>query len=139
MELEWLVLADSAQIVGNKLYLLGGGWDVLTVGTAFPVQQRCAVAASYRVPWNETNDRHTVEIEVVNEDGASLAKVEGQVEVGRPAGLPLGADQRAQIAAEIVLGLERAGSFAIIARIQGAEVGRTSFRVTTSPPGAPPR
>ena len=28
MEIEWLILADSAQIVGNKLYLLGGGWDV---------------------------------------------------------------------------------------------------------------
>jgi hypothetical protein len=129
LELEWLILADNAQIVGNKLYLLGGGWDVLTVGSGFPVQQRCAVAASYKVPWNETNERHAVEIEVLNDDGLSLATVQGQVEVGRPAGIPPGSDQRAQIAAEIVLGIEKESSFAIIARIEGVEVGRTQFRV----------
>jgi hypothetical protein len=136
MELEWLVLADSAQIVGNKLYLLGGGWDVLTVGSTFPVQQRCSVAASYRVPWNETNEKHVVEIEVVNDDGDSLATVQGQVEVGRPAGIPPGTDQRAQIAADMVIQIEKATSFAIIARIEGVEVGRTSFRVVS---GVAPR
>ncbi len=132
MDLEWLILADSAQIVGNKLYLMGGGWDVLTVGSAFPVQQRCAVAASYRVPWNETNEKHEVEIEVVTEDGESLANVKGQVEVGRPAGIPPGTDQRAQIAAEIVLTLQKAGSLAIVARIEGAERARVGFRVVSS-------
>ena len=33
MEVEWLILADSAQVIGNKLYLLGGGWDQLAVNT----------------------------------------------------------------------------------------------------------
>src|SRR5688500_1930861 len=42
MEVEWLILADSAQVIGGKLFLLGGGWDVLTVNTSFPWQQRCA-------------------------------------------------------------------------------------------------
>jgi hypothetical protein len=129
MEIEWLILADSAQIVGNKLYLLGGGWDVLTVGSALPTQQRCAVAASYRVPWNETNEKHAVEIEVLGEDGDSLAKVAGQVEVGRPAGIQAGTDQRAQIAAEIVLPIDKTGTFAIVARIGDVEVERTTFRV----------
>ena len=129
MNIEWLILADSAQIVGNKLYLLGGGWDVLTVASAFPVQQRCAVAASYRVPWNETNERHNVEIEIGDDDGQVLAKVGGQVEVGRPAGIAPGTDQRAQIAAEISLNLEKEGAYAVIARIEGAEVQRFPFRV----------
>jgi len=129
VNIEWLILADSAQIVGNKLFLLGGGWDVLTVASGFPVQQRCAVAASYRVPWNETNERHNVEIEVGDDDGQVLAKVGGQVEVGRPAGIAPGTDQRAQLAAEISLNLEKEGAYAVIARIEGVEVQRFPFRV----------
>src|SRR5660397_182444 len=29
--LDYLLVADGAQVVGGKLYLLGGGWDRLTV------------------------------------------------------------------------------------------------------------
>ena len=29
MDVEWLILADAAQVNGNKLYLLEGGWDRL--------------------------------------------------------------------------------------------------------------
>ena len=71
MEVEWLILADSAQVLGNKLYLLGGGWDLLTVNREFPVDQRCAVALSVRVPWNETNQKHTFELEVAGEEPAT--------------------------------------------------------------------
>ena len=132
MEIEWLILADSAQVIANKLYLMGGGWDVLTVATGFPVQQRCAVSASFRVPWNETNEKKNVEIEVVSDDGATLATVKGQVEVGRPAGIPPGLEQRAQIAAEMVLNLQAPGSFAILARIEEQEKARVSFRVVSA-------
>ena len=45
MEIEWLILADAAQVTGNKLYLLGGGWDRLNVNRDFPVNQHCAIAA----------------------------------------------------------------------------------------------
>jgi len=91
MKIEWLILADAAQVVGGKLYLLGGGWDRLTVNKPFPVQQHCALALSIAVPWNETNQRHSFEVEIVAEDSAteqpkSLMKMGGQFEVGRPPG-----------------------------------------------------
>ncbi|HEV8633688.1 MAG TPA: hypothetical protein VG370_05525 [Chloroflexota bacterium] len=89
MEVEWLILADAAQVLGGKLFLLGGGWDVLTVNSAFPLQQRCAVAVALRVPWNETNQRHQVEIEIEDEDGQhELFSVGAEVEVGRRPGIP---------------------------------------------------
>jgi hypothetical protein len=133
MKAEWLILADAAQIVGGKLYLLGGGWDVLTVSTDFPVAQRCAVAASFTIPWNETNQRHNVEIAIASEDGTEIAKISGQLEVGRPAGTPLGTDQRAQFAAELGLEFKEPGSFAIIARVEGQDEARTTFRVLAGP------
>lgn len=129
MELEWLILADAAQVTGNKLYVMGGGWDTLNVNQQFPVNQRCAVAASFRVPWTETNRRHNVSIEIRTEDGQLLGEVKGQVEVGRPVGIPPGTEQRAQIAADIGLGIPGPGSIVISASIEGEEAGRVTFRV----------
>jgi hypothetical protein len=133
MQVEWLILADSAQVVGNKLYLLGGGWDVLTVNTGFPVHQRCAVAAAFKVPWTETNQKHEVEIEIATEDGVTLAQVQGQFEVGRPAGLRPGQDQRVQMAAEFGLELAGPGGYVIIARVEGREGARVGFNVVEGP------
>src|SRR3990172_2955485 len=129
MQVEWLILADAAQVVGGKLYLMGGGWDVLTVNSEFPRQQHCAIAAAFKVPWNETNQRHNVEIEIAHEDGRTLGKIQGQIEVGRPPGIPLGSDQRAQLAAELNLKFETAGTYVIIPRIEGQEGSRVQFRV----------
>lgn len=139
MEVEWLILADSAQVIGNKLYLLGGGWDVLHVGTGFPVQQQCAVALSVRVPWNETNQKHTVEVEGVSEEISTeepkrLFKVDGQFEVGRPTGIKPGQDQRVQLAIGVNLGLEGPGTNIIIARIEGQEMRRIHFNAVDMSP-----
>ena len=138
MEVEWLILADSAQVVGNKLYLLGGGWDRLTVNTGFPTDRRIAVALAVKVSWNETNQKHTFEVEVASEDPAteepkSLLKIAGQFEVGRPAGIPQGQDQRVQLAIDLNLKIEAPGTKVIIARIEGQEMRRIRFTVVPGP------
>jgi hypothetical protein len=134
MEVEWLILADAAQVVGGKLYLLGGGWSALTVNGAFPVQQRCGVAASFVVPWNETNQPQNAEIEIATEDGQSLARIEGKIEVGRPPGIRPGQSQRVQLAADLGLTIEGPGTYVVIARVEGREGRRIDFTVTAGPP-----
>lgn len=134
MQVEWLILADAAQVVGGKLYLMGGGWDVLNVNSGFPLSQHCAVAAAFKVPWTETNQRHDIEIEITDEDGRlSLFKVAGELEVGRPPGIPPGQDQRSQLAIDLDLRLERPGTYVIIARVAGEEGARALFRVVPGP------
>lgn len=133
MKTEWLILADHADIVGNKLYLHGGGWDVLTVNTGFPVDQQLGLAAAFQVDWQETNQRHSVEIEILDADGTSLAKAAGQFEVGRPAGMPPGQSQRAQLAVNLPLRLGNAGTYEIVTRIEGQEDSRTHFNVIPGP------
>jgi hypothetical protein len=128
MDIEWIILADAAQVVNNKLFVMGGGWETLTVNSGFPVRHRASIAVSFRIPWGETNEPHGIEVEVQDEDGQSLAKVEGSVEVGRPPGLR-GQDQRTQLAVELDLELERAGAFVIIGRINGEERKRVRFTV----------
>jgi hypothetical protein len=138
MEVEWLILADAAQVVGAKLYLLGGGWDRLTVNRAFPVDQRCALALSIIVPWNETNQKHSFEVEIISEDTTteepkSLVKAGGQFEVGRPPGTRQGQEQRFQLAMDMTLRIETAGTKTVIARIEGQEKRRLEFTVIPSP------
>ncbi len=131
MDVEWLILADAAQVSSNKLYLLGGGWDRLTIASPLPVTHQMAVAAAFRVPWNETNERHNFEIEVTDADGNGVAKLGGQFEVGRPAGVVPGQDQRTQIAVNVGLQLKQLGTYAVIAKLNGKEGRRFPFNVVS--------
>ncbi len=130
MEVEWLILADAAQVVGNKLYLMGGGWDRLTVNSSFPVNQQIGLAVSFRVPWNETNQKHVFELDIVSEDGQSIGKFGGGVEVGRPEGIPPGQDQRIQIAINGAIRFANQGTYVIVAQTDGREMRRVVFSVT---------
>jgi hypothetical protein len=140
VSLEWLILADSAQVVGNKLFLAGGGWDLLTVNAEFPVDQIIGIAASIAIPWNETNQPHLAEISILDEDGnAALAKIGHQFEVGRPPGIPAGSSQRTQVAGTLVIRINHTGSYSIRCQIDGEEQhSRAQFRVVAAP-GAVPR
>jgi hypothetical protein len=88
-----LLLADSAQAVSGKLYVLGGGWDVIG-----PVAGPTAIAMIIEVPYNETNRPHVVRVELQDPDGqpAPVGErgkpiwIETQLEVGRPPGHPPG-------------------------------------------------
>jgi len=133
VRVEWLILADYTEIIGGKLYLMGGGWDVLTVNTGFPLTRSLGLAAAFSVPWNETNERRNVEIDIQTEDGQSVGKVKGQFEVGRPAGIKQGQDQRLQLAANIPLNLPAPGTYVIVALLEGQEGGRVPFNVVGGP------
>ena len=133
MRVEWLILADYAQAIGNKVYIMGGGWDRLTVNSGFPMQQSVGIASSVIVPWNETNQETTLEIEVLTEDGVSIAKVEAKFNVGRPAEHPRGQDQRAQLALNVPLSFKEPGAYVIVARLEGQEEEKTQFNVVPGP------
>jgi hypothetical protein len=128
---EWLILADAAEIVAGKLYLMGGGWDMLSV-PQFPATKQTGLAASFNIPWNDTNHKHAVEIEILTQDGVTVAKLDVNLEAGRPAGIPVGSDQRVQIAANLPLEFKAAGVFAIVSRVTGREDARLNFRVVNT-------
>ena len=128
LDVEWLILGDSAQVVGNKLFLQGGGWDRLTINKAFPAEHAIGIAVAIKVPWDETNEKHEFELEIISEDGETINKTSGIFESGRPAGAPPG-DQRVQFAINIIMHFGKPGAFAVVARIDGEEQRRVDFRV----------
>ena len=91
-----MLLADSAQEVGGKLYILGGGWSITG-----PEPMPMAIALKLEVPWDRTNEQHSLLIELLDEDGNAVLvdgpegeqvplQVTGQFEAGRPPGIKPG-------------------------------------------------
>jgi hypothetical protein len=103
---DFMILCDAAQVQGDKLSLLGGGWSMIWA-RQFPTNHQMAVAAGILVPWMDTNQRHEFRISVRTEDGASLGEYRGSFEQGRPAGLPAGSTQRVLLAVNFALRIER--------------------------------
>lgn len=128
MRAEWVILADSADVVSGKLYILGGGWQRLSVANGFPASHRCAIAMAVEVPWTDTNTRHEFQVVMQDEDGREeLMGVKGHFEVGRPAGLVAGQAQRVQIAAGITVNIRSAGLYRMVMRVDGEDVGYAPF------------
>jgi len=102
-----LLLADSAQAVEGKLYILGGGWSV--VG---PDPTGMAIAMKIEVPWDQTNRQHTWLLELVTSDGETVfvpgptgdepVKLDGSFEVGRPPGVKPGTPIDLPVAINVV-------------------------------------
>ena len=101
-----MLLCDAAQEVGGKLYILGGGWSIKG-----PDPAPMALAIKIDVPWNEANERHEFVLTLESGDGGVIAfagpdgsqpvRIEGNFEVGRPAGTPAGSDIDAALAVNI--------------------------------------
>jgi hypothetical protein len=91
-----LLLADYAQVADGKLNLIGAGWKI--VG---PDPVPFAVAAVIEVPWDRTNERHHLHIQLLDADGEPVLVpqadgvegplvIEGEFELGRPPGFKPG-------------------------------------------------
>lgn len=83
-----LLLADAAQVVQGKLYILGGGWSITG-----PEPAPSAIAIKIDVPWDEANRRHRFQLNLLDADGKPViignqpVSITGEFEAGRPAGL----------------------------------------------------
>ena len=130
--IEWLILADAAEVVSGKLYLLGGGWDRLTVHSQ-PARRNLAVALALRVPWHETNRQHAFKVSMTDEDGAQIVSVNGVSEVGRPAGLPPGQPQLVQLVVNFDATLEKLGTYVITARVNDSQERSIRFNIAPGP------
>jgi hypothetical protein len=91
-----IMLADAAQAVNGKLYIIGGGWSMTG-----PAPAAYAIALKVEVPWDETNKRHTLILRLLDEDGQPVRiaapsgeqvvlEIPADFEVGRPAGVRAG-------------------------------------------------
>jgi hypothetical protein len=132
LEADFLILADSAQVQGEKLFMLGGGWSQIWA-KQLPAQHQMAVAAGILIPWMETNARHQFKVTVRDEAGAVFSEVGGEFEQGRPPGLPPGTTQRMMLAINFGIRLERPCEAVAELTLDGDLAKTVPFRVVSSP------
>jgi hypothetical protein len=130
-EVPYLFMADAAEAVGGKLYVLGGGWDrmilpVIPGRAAKPF----AVALGIKVPYSHTNRKFELMLELIDSDGNTVGEqAHLGLESGRPPGLKPGTPQSVPIALAWHPEFPAEGRYAIVARIDGAIKNTVSFEI----------
>ena len=128
-----MMLADHAQVADGKLFISGGGWSACEPG-ATP----CALAVILHVPWQETNEKVSFSLRLVDEDGRGImqpgaqdglpVQVNGHFEARRPPGMTPGAEINVPISFNIVLRWSRASATAGCSTLTGRPTIPGSFR-----------
>jgi hypothetical protein len=123
-----LMLADSAQAVDGKLFILGGAWNMLRF-PEFPASLMVGIAVAIDVDWNETNRRHHLDIHFEDADGNEMEpRIGADFEAGRPPGAIAGAELRIVLAVNGPVTIPGPGSYAAVAMIGGEELARSRFQ-----------
>jgi Family of unknown function (DUF6941) len=140
IEVDFLIVADRAEVINGKLYTMGAAWDRIGVAD-FSKPMPLSVAVGVLVPWTATNQPHAVTLTLRDADGGPLDfRVEANFVTGRPPFLN-GEVQRVLFAipgASVLL--PGPGNYVLAAAIDGAEMKVVRFGATAaqSPPAGPP-
>jgi len=132
--LSFIMVADAAQSIGGKVYVLGGGWDriLLPEVPGRPIVP-FSVAAGLAVPWHMTNRKLSFSIDLRDADGRMVETlVAGEVEVGRPPGLRPGASQAVHLAGPANPEFPAEGRYVIACSVDAEPLGHTAIEVVRS-------
>ena len=131
MEIAAAMLADSAVVVQDKLYVHGGGWDRIWAQSVPAIHATLAVVLLLRVGWNEANNELPLLVELLDEDDQPMdARLEGSLEVGRPAGMKRGQSINVPIAQSFfMVRLPRVCGYRFRISSKGKELASIPFNV----------
>lgn len=131
MRLTTAMLADSAQVQGGKLYVLGGGFDTIS-SRKFPVVHRnLTLALVAEVDPDERHKDLEIHIELIDEDGKKLGvKAKGKLRVGAPPNLPPGSSSIVPIVSPFHnVQFQEPKGYAFVISFEDVELARVRFRV----------
>ncbi len=85
MKVTTAMLADAARVESGKLFIHGGGWDTIDVGTIPATPPTMALVLVLRIEYEEALADIPIVIELLNEDDKPLElRVEGKINAGHP-------------------------------------------------------
>lgn len=127
-----MLLCDASEAVNGKLYVLGGGWSHVQVPDV-PVGVSLAVLVA--VPWTAANEKHKLQVQLVNDDGEQVevndtpVMAGGEFEVGRPPGIKPGSPINTPLTFRFDGIALPGGGYVFELSIDGTVLARTPFRV----------
>lgn len=141
LQIDFFILADRAEAVNGKLYLMGGAWDryfAQDLEQPLPI----SFALGILVPWNATNQQHSVRIRIEDLDRNQQMPftLEAGFVAGRPPFATPGQQQRVILAVPSVpVRFLAHGAYQAVAEIVGGAERRVEFHITpTTTQMAPP-
>lgn len=140
MKIEYVVLADGAQAVGGKLYILGGGWNVF-YAQAFPAPINIGLGINVSYTSNEFGMTCPWSVTIADEAGIPIMpEMNSQVQIPQlPRGLSNVLVNRLPFAMQIGVAVPRPGKYTITVRF-GSSTVKTDFDAifVRAAPGASP-
>jgi hypothetical protein len=115
MKIDSALLADAAQAVGGKVYVLGGGWNLFRAPN-FPAPVQLAIAIGLGFTAEEVGIQFPLNVAIADDNGVPVVpEMKGQVETGQPApDVPKTASVKIPVAINISLSLPHPGSYGIV-------------------------
>ena len=145
MKIEYAVLADAAQAVGGKVFILGGGWAVFRAAN-YPTPIQLAVAVGMAFTSNEIGIKYPLSLVIADEAGVPIVpEMKAQVETGQlPPDAPKGAPIKVPLAVNMNLSIPRPGRYGVVVTV-GSSKAELSFdaifvgqKVQLAPPEGSP-
>jgi hypothetical protein len=128
-----MILADSAQAVDGKLYILGGGWS-MTHSPTPPM----AVAIMAEVPWSMLGGESIEwQLELVDEDGRPAPSadekllINGEASATRPTNVPVGSSVEIPFAFQLSSLVLKPGRYQFKFTF-GSNIAEVSFLIISS-------
>ena len=135
MKLTSAMLADAAQVQSGKLFVLGGGFDTISVRKLPATHRSLSLAMVAEVGPDERQQDLELVVQLVDEDGAEVGvTAKGKLRVGAPPNLPPGSPSVVPIVSPFHnVTFPEAKGYAFVISMNGTELTRVKFRVVEIP------
>ena len=129
MKIEFLVLADSAQVANGKLFILGGGWGVWR-SQHFPLQIQIGLALNILINGNELGGKYQLAVTIKDEANIQIVpEIKAEMVAGRTTEeFPTGTVHKLPVAFNLGLLVSHPGKYTIQATMGSSHV-ETFFSV----------
>jgi hypothetical protein len=133
MQVDWMILANSAETHDGLVSVLGGGWDTVS-STPTPdgpaAVLRGSLVLRLLLTSTETGSPHGLQVKVVDEDGRTIHEIAGEFTVEMAPELPEGWDQGFVATFDITgMALPGPGTYEIAVSADGEFLRAIPFRV----------
>lgn len=122
MKINFVLLADAAQSIGGKLFVLGGDWNTYRSGS-YPVTVQIAIAFSISFTPNEIGIKFPMKIVIADETGIPIIPpMQGQIEMGQTGEQPKGIAPKLPVAINLGIQIPRPGKYEIVVTVGSSKV-----------------
>lgn len=133
MKLDWAMLANYAEVREGLVFVTGGGIDTIQT-QQLPAVLNATILVRLLLHRTEANKQHSLELEINDEDGQTVAKVQAGVMVPVTPEMPVGWDIPSVVALNIHgLQLAKEGRYAVEISADNVHLRTLNLRTKVNP------